>query len=227
MQQVPPTSVGPACTGEPTSSSSAARHTPENTSQHSTMLSLPGKTPLLASLGAVRKLLGSHQSSTPDPVQHCRGAQRLRYQRRPFLACLCLVSFPPLLPSNSRQGGWWDFMAHPGFGMCGGAGQRLGSAGSFPRAGNGPVPFGSEGERASSFSYVHRGAVFAHPVNGSARGTAHRGRAGCREAMRWLQPGPVETRRQWGCGGVSLRRGSVRDGGWRRGLPASKGARRD
>lgn len=114
-------------------------------------------------------------------------------------------------------------MAHPGFGMYGGAGQRLGSAGSFPRAGNGPVPFGSEGEHAGSFSYVHRGAVFAHPVNGSARGTAHRGRAGCREVTRWLQPGPVETRQQWGCGGISLQRGSVRDGGWRRGLPASKG----
>lgn len=116
MQQLPPASVGPACTGGPTSFSSAARHAPENTSQHLAMLSSPGKTPLLASLGAARNLLGCHQSSTPDPVQHRGGAQRLRFQQWPFLAHLCLVSFPPLLPSNSAQGGWWGFVAHPALG---------------------------------------------------------------------------------------------------------------
>lgn len=41
--------------------------------------------------------------------------------------------------------------------MCGGAGQEPGSAGSFPGAGNGLVPFGSDEEHTGSFSYVHRG----------------------------------------------------------------------
>lgn len=35
--------------------------------------------------------------------------------------------------------------------------------------------------------------------------------------MCWLQPGLEEMRWQRGCGGVSLRRGSVRDGGDERG----------
>lgn len=53
------------------------------------------------------------------------------------------------------------FHGSSSFGMGGGAGQGPGSASGLPGAGNRPVSFGSKGERAGSFSYVHRAL---HPL---------------------------------------------------------------
>lgn len=76
------------------------------------------------------------------------------------------VSCPPLpqpLPSSTSlptagrvsSGVSWLLQLWDGGGQ-GRAEQGPGSACGFPGAGSGPVPFGSKGEHAGSFSYMHQ-----------------------------------------------------------------------
>jgi len=147
----------------------------------------------------VRKLLGSHQSPTPTPVQHRRGAQGLRDRQWPFLLSLCLASLPPLLPSDSGQGGWRGFRAHPALGCAAEQGRDREALEVSPGLRTGW--YLSAAKRSTPApSPASIGGCIPLPRHRQRPGTARRGE------------GLVEARRQRGCGGISRRRGSVRDG---------------